>query len=170
MTNALPLPDFAHERVEVITGRRSGLFVAVALHSDPAVGLTEREAAVRLAEVGPNVPAPVERPGYLGIAARQFADPLVALLLAAAFVSVGIGERFEGAVIAAIVVLNAVLGFVQEAGAERALLALSRIRELAASVVRDGADAKVVSVGSADGTPVVSAVFLADSLRLVHVG
>ena len=37
-------------------------------------------------------------------------------------------------------------------------------------VVRDGADAKVVSLGSVDGTPVVSAVFLADSLRLVHVG
>jgi RNA polymerase sigma factor (sigma-70 family) len=37
-------------------------------------------------------------------------------------------------------------------------------------VVRDGADAKVVSVGDADGVPVVSAVFLADSLRLVHVG
>ena len=33
MTNALPLPDFAHERVEVMTGRRSGLFIAVALHS-----------------------------------------------------------------------------------------------------------------------------------------
>ncbi|SIS08916.1 Glu/Leu/Phe/Val dehydrogenase family protein [Microbacterium sp. RURRCA19A] len=33
MTNALPLPDFAHERVEVVTGRRSGLFIAVALHS-----------------------------------------------------------------------------------------------------------------------------------------
>lgn len=33
MTNALPLPEFTHERVEVITGRRSGLFVAVALHS-----------------------------------------------------------------------------------------------------------------------------------------
>jgi Ca2+-transporting ATPase len=115
-------------------------FVAVALHTDPAVGLTEREAAVRLTAVGPNVPAPVQRPGYLGIAARQFADPLVALLLAAAFVSVGIGERFEGAVIAAIVVLNAALGFVQEAGAERALLALSRIRELSASVVRDGAE------------------------------
>lgn len=41
MTNALPLPDFTHERVEVITGRRSGLFVAVALHSSvlgPALG------------------------------------------------------------------------------------------------------------------------------------
>ncbi|MDT0157591.1 Glu/Leu/Phe/Val dehydrogenase dimerization domain-containing protein [Microbacterium sp. ARD32] len=33
MTHTLPLPDFAHERVEVITGRRSGLFMAVALHS-----------------------------------------------------------------------------------------------------------------------------------------
>ncbi|GAB3601690.1 Glu/Leu/Phe/Val dehydrogenase family protein [Microbacterium tumbae] len=33
MKNTLPLPDFAHERVEVITGRRSGLFIAVALHS-----------------------------------------------------------------------------------------------------------------------------------------
>lgn len=33
MTNALPLPDFAHERVEVVTGRRSGLFISVALHS-----------------------------------------------------------------------------------------------------------------------------------------
>ena len=46
-----------------------------------------------------------------------------------------------------------------------------RLRLLPArDVVRDGADAKVVSVGGADGVPVVSAVFLADSLRLVHVG
>ena len=37
-------------------------------------------------------------------------------------------------------------------------------------VVRDGVDAKVVGVGGVGGTPVVSAVFLADSLRLVHVG
>jgi hypothetical protein len=37
-------------------------------------------------------------------------------------------------------------------------------------VVRDGVDAKVVGVGRVGGTPVVSAVFLADSLRLVHVG
>lgn len=41
MTNALPLPEFTHERVEVVTGRRSGLFIAVALHSSvlgPALG------------------------------------------------------------------------------------------------------------------------------------
>jgi hypothetical protein len=46
-----------------------------------------------------------------------------------------------------------------------------RLRLLPArDVVRDGAAAKVVGVASLDGTPVVSAVFLADSLRLVHVG
>ena len=112
--------------------------VAAALETDADAGLTEAEAAARLAEMGPNIPAPPQGPGYLRIAARQFADPLVGLLVAAALVSVGIGERFEGAVIAAIVLLNAVLGFAQEAGAERALLALSRIRELSANCVREG--------------------------------
>ena len=109
-----------------------------ALHTDPSAGLSERDAAARLADAGPNVAAPARRPPYLGIAARQFADPLVALLIGAALVSAGIGEQFEGAVIAAIVVLNAILGFVQEAGAERALLALTRTHELSANVVREG--------------------------------
>ena len=97
----------------------------------------------------------LERPQYLRIAARQFADPLVALLVAAAVVSAGIGELLEGAVIAAIVVLNAVLGFVQEAGAERALLALSRTRELVATVVRDGRELTVPSADLVPGDVVV---------------
>ncbi len=111
-----------------------------ALHADASAGLSDRDAAVRLADTGPNIAAPARRPAYLRIAARQFADPLVALLIAAALVSAGIGERFEGAVIAAVVVLNAILGFAQEAGAERALLALTRIRELVANVVRAGTE------------------------------
>ena len=72
-----------------------------ALHADASAGLSDRDAAVRLADTGPNIAAPARRPAYLRIAARQFADPLVALLIAAALVSAGIGERFEGAVIAA---------------------------------------------------------------------
>ena len=59
-------------------------------------------------------PTQCNGPDYVRIAARQFADPLVALLLAAALVSVVIGEHFEGAVIAAIVVLNALLGFARQ--------------------------------------------------------
>ncbi|MEX2256869.1 MAG: cation-transporting P-type ATPase [Acidimicrobiia bacterium] len=111
---------------------------AEALGTDCRDGLTATEAAERLGAVGPNVLARAERPRYSRIAARQLADPLVALLLVAAAVSAGIGERLEAGVIGAIVLLNACLGFVQEAGAERALLALSRTRELSSTVVRDG--------------------------------
>ena len=56
------------------------------------------------------------RPPYAAIALRQFADPLVGLLIAAAAVSFVIGEGIEAAAIGAIVLVNALLGFVQEAG------------------------------------------------------
>jgi Ca2+-transporting ATPase len=108
-----------------------------ALRSDRASGLTEGEAATRLAAYGPNRPPRARPPGRLRIAARQLADPLVALLLAAVVVSALIGEHAEAAVIAAIVVLNGVLGFVQELGAERAVLALGDAVERSASVVRE---------------------------------
>ena len=84
-----------------------------------------------------------DRPPYAAIAARQMADPLVALLLAATAVSFLIGEQLEALVIAAIVVLNAVLGFVQEAGAERAVLALRTAIHPTASVIREGREREV---------------------------
>lgn len=104
-----------------------------------------REAADRLESFGPNVLGRAERPSYLRIAARPLADPLTGLLLAAAAVSARIGAHFEAGVIAAIVVLNAVLGFFQEAGAERALLALRRTAELSAAVVRDGRERTIAA-------------------------
>jgi calcium-translocating P-type ATPase len=113
--------------------------VAARLAVDPERGLPEAEAHARFLADGPNVLPAGRRAGTLRIAARQFSDPLVALLLAAALVSGVIGERLEAAVIAAIVVLNAVLGFVQEAGAERALEALRRVAESLATVIREGA-------------------------------
>ncbi|MGH3115996.1 MAG: cation-transporting P-type ATPase, partial [Gaiellales bacterium] len=112
--------------------------VALALESDEVHGLSEAEAVKRLDAFGPNLLHRAARPSYVRIAVRQLADPLTGLLLAAAAVSAVIGEGFEAGVIAAIVLLNAALGFVQEAGAERALLALSHAVELSASVVRDG--------------------------------
>ena len=112
--------------------------VATGLRSDELHGLSDDEAARRLAAVGPNLWRRAERPPYVRIAARQLVDPLVGLLLAAAVVSLAIGETLEAGVIASIVVLNGALGFVQEAGAERALLALSRAIEVTASVVRSG--------------------------------
>jgi Ca2+-transporting ATPase len=112
--------------------------VARWLDADLELGLGEHEAAARLARVGPNRLARAARPAYARIAARQLADPLVGLLVAAAAVSFAIGDRIEGTVIAAIVLLNAALGFALEAGAERAVLALRSACEQRATVVRAG--------------------------------
>lgn len=112
--------------------------VAAALDVEPRAGLRPTEAALRLERDGPNRIAAPSRPRYLRIAARQVTDPLVALLAGACGVSIAVGELTEAAVILAIVVLDAVLGFVQEAGAERALLALADMTPLMAEVRRDG--------------------------------
>ena len=112
--------------------------VARELTSGSEHGLSEEEAAARLGRFGPNRLERARRPPYVAIALRQFADPLVGLLLAAAAISFVIGEGIEAAAIGAIVLLNAVLGFVQEAGAERAVLALRELLERHASVIRSG--------------------------------
>ena len=134
---------------------RVGDSLAGELRSDLQRGLDSAEARARLASLGPNsLPRP-ERPAYAAIALRQLLDPLVALLLCAAAVSAAIGEAPESAVIAAIVVLNAVLGFVQEVGAERAVLALRNAVERTAVVVRDGREVEVPAEDLVPGDLVV---------------
>ncbi len=117
--------------------------VARAFDAHPELGLSGAEAAARLVRFGPNRLPRAHRPAYPAIALRQFADPLVGLLLGAVIVSLLIGERIEAAAIAAIVLLNALLGFVQEARAESAVLALRDVLEEHASVVRDGREREV---------------------------
>jgi Ca2+-transporting ATPase len=117
--------------------------VAQLLGSHVENGLSRREAAERLARLGPNRLARAARPRYAAIVVRQFADPLVGLLVAAAAVSFAIGDRIEGGAIAAIVLLNAGLGFVQEAGAERAVLALRGALEQRATAIRDGREGEL---------------------------
>jgi Ca2+-transporting ATPase len=129
--------------------------VAEELGVDVESGLDTRDAAARLARHGRNELRRPHRPPYLRIALGQFVDPLVALLVAAAVVSAAIGEGLEAIVIAAIVVLNAVLGFVLEAGAEREVLALHASLELEATVVRDGAEQVVRAVELVPGDVLV---------------
>jgi P-type Ca2+ transporter type 2C len=122
---------------------RSVSAVAGDLSTHPSRGLSDEEASARLVRYGPNVLEESPRPRYLAIAARQFADPLVALLLVAAVVSALIGEVVEAAAIGLIVVLNGLLGFFEEASAERAVLALRESVHELASVVRGGLDRQV---------------------------
>ena len=108
------------------------------LVSDPERGLTDAEAQERLGRFGPNRLPRARRPPYAAIALRQFADPLVGLLLSAVLVSALIGERIEALAISAIVLLNALLGYVQEARAESAVIALREVLEEHAGVIRGG--------------------------------
>ena len=117
--------------------------VAAELAADLVRGLDDAEAERRLALYGPNAPQEVARPRYLRIVLDQFLDPLVALLLGASIVSVAIGDRLEGAAIAAVLVLNAALGFWQELTAERAVRSLSQSFSHHAQVVREERESTV---------------------------
>ena len=91
-----------------------------------AAGLSETEAAARLQRHGPNRLS--ERPGKP--AWRRFAEqlkqPLVLVLIAAGSVTAGLGEWVDASVILGVVLVNAVIGYWQEAQAEGALAALAR--------------------------------------------
>jgi calcium-translocating P-type ATPase len=119
--------------------------VAAALDTDPIRGLSGAEGTRRLALFGANLPHHLRRPSYVRLALNQMLDPLVALLLGAALVSVAIGETTEGIAIGAILVLNGAIGFWQEAAAERAILALSRAFAHRALVVRDGEEKEIAA-------------------------
>ncbi|MFJ3404851.1 cation-translocating P-type ATPase [Promicromonospora sp. NPDC090134] len=141
----LPAPDPSVRAADDVT-RDLGV--------DPATGLTAAEAARRLAADGPNElrsrpPVPLWRKVL-----DQFQDPLVALLLVAVAISLAVwwvedaqGVPVDAVVIAAIVVLNAVLGLVQENKAESAVAALRTMTEAMSTVLRDG---RRVTVRSAE--------------------
>jgi P-type Ca2+ transporter type 2C len=108
------------------------------LETSPGSGLSKQEAAKRLAEHGPNELAAARAVAPWRLLLQQFRNVLILILLAAVGLSVVLGHATEAIVIAAIVLLAAVLGFVQENRAERAIEALSRMAAPTATVVRDG--------------------------------
>jgi len=110
-------------------------------------GLSSAEAAARLARNGPNALIEAPRRTPLAIFFGQFTDVLVLILLAAAVVSGLIGDFEDTIVIAAILVLNAAIGFIQEYRAENALAALKAMAAPTALARRDG---KLVTVPAAD--------------------
>ena len=101
-------------------------------------GLTEQEVQRKRAEYGENTLAQNARAHPLRIFFRQFGDVTVLILIAAAGISFAVGEIADAVTIAVIVVLNAVLGFVQEFRTEQTLLALRDLAAPTASVRRDG--------------------------------
>jgi len=101
-------------------------------------GLTSAEAQQRLAQYGENQLQESPRPGFLAILWEQLNNFVVILLIVASIISALLGDYVEAAAILAIVVLNSILGIVQEQRAEEALAALKRLAAPDAQVVRDG--------------------------------
>jgi cation-transporting ATPase F len=125
--------------------------VIARLGSDGAAGLSEEEATRRLAWYGPNTLAAVRVRGPLVRFLLQFHSPLIYVLLAAALITAVLGERVDAAVIAGVVVVNALVGFVQEANAENALAALSELTRTFATLIRDGISDQVPTDGLVPG-------------------
>ena len=102
-------------------------------------GLTDAEAEARLRAYGPNT-FPESPPAALWkVVLRQFYGPLIYILLIAVAVSVFLGELQDAGFIAAVLVINALIGSSQEWKAERSNQALRKLLDIRASVQRDGA-------------------------------
>ena len=102
------------------------------------MGLTEKEAAEKLRQEGGNVLSESRRAGPARIFIGQFKDVMVMILLCATAVSVLLGEVSDAVTIILIVLLNAILGFIQEYRTEHTLEALKSMTSPTAKVYRDG--------------------------------
>ncbi|MDI3517974.1 MAG: P-type Ca2+ transporter type [Caldanaerobacter sp.] len=106
-------------------------------------GLTSQEAQKRLLKYGPNVLEEGRRISPIQIFLNQFQDFMVMVLLAATLISALMGELADALTITVIVILNAILGFVQEYKTEKSLEALKKLAAPSAKVLRDGEEKEV---------------------------
>jgi P-type Ca2+ transporter type 2C len=101
-------------------------------------GLSQGQAQERLRTLGRNELSERPRPGFLALLWDQFNNYLVIILIIAAIISALLGEYIDSLAIMFIVVLNAVVGVIQESKAEQALAALKKMSAPSAQVIRDG--------------------------------
>ena len=101
-------------------------------------GLSEVEAKKRLEEYGENALAEEKKKSFGEKLKEQFFDPMIIILIAAALVSVFVGEGLDAGIIIAIVIVNAFLSIYQEGKAEEAIAALQKMSSPKAKVIRDG--------------------------------
>jgi P-type Ca2+ transporter type 2C len=112
--------------------------VAAALSTDPERGLSAPEAAARLLHYGRNELVERGKKPPWRLLLEQFTNAMIIVLMIAALITALLGDLKDTVVILAIVVLNGIVGFVQEYRAEQALDALKRLSSPTARVVRDG--------------------------------
>ena len=115
------------------------------LRSDPHRGLTSADISQRLAEFGPNELRREEKASPFSLFLAQFKNLLILILVVATVLSLLVGEWVDSLMIAAIVLLSAILGFVQEYKAEQALEALKKMLSPTITVLRDSREEEIPS-------------------------
>ena len=113
-------------------------------------GLSGKEATKRLREYGRNELEEKRPPSVAERMLSQLMDPLIYVLLAAGGISVFLGERGDAVIIAAVVLLNATVGVIQEGKAQKALESLKKLTTRKALVRRDG---KLLEMDAAELVP-----------------
>lgn len=149
--------------------------VAQQLKSSSA-GLTSQEAAQRLAEVGPNRLPQGEKAGFLKRFFKHFHDTLIYILIGAAVITALLGHWIDTIVIMAVVVINAVIGLIQDGKAEQALEGIRKMLSAHAQVLRNGAWTEIdaedlvpgdcVRLRSGDRVPADLRLIEANNLRI----
>lgn len=134
-------------------------------------GLSAEEARGRLEKYGPNRLPEEEGISRLRIIANQFTSPLIYILFAAAVVTALLGEFIDTGVIAAVLIINAIVGYFQEYKAETSVRALKGMVVSKASVVRGGQEQEIESEGLVRGDIVLlaSGAKVPADLRLFEV-
>lgn len=131
----------AEETLQVLSTRREGL------HPD--------EARARLERYGANILASKKQVSPFLVFLSQFNDPLIYILLAAGVVSILMHESADSAIIFIVVVVNAVIGFIQQSRAEKAMEALRKMASPKALVRREGAASEIDAADLVPGDIVV---------------
>jgi magnesium-transporting ATPase (P-type) len=132
-------------------------------------GISDHEARRRLEQYGPNQ-IEAERPtSPFVVLVRQFRSPLIYILVIAALATLLLREFIDSAVIAAVLVLNAVIGFTQERRAEKSIQALKQLVSPRARVVREGREREVESAELVPGDLVLfeSGTRVAADIRII---
>ena len=123
------VPDACHAE----TGNSVLLALGTSRH-----GLSHQEAAARLADYGANTLPQTKPPGMAQVFGRQFKSPLIYILVAAAILSLLIQEWSDAGFIIAVLLINAIIGTIQEFSAQRAASALNKLVTTQCRVLREG--------------------------------
>jgi magnesium-transporting ATPase (P-type) len=125
--------------------------VVLLLGTHGSRGLDEPEVELRQARFGLNVLPRIPGPSHLQLLLGQFNHPLIYVLLVAAAVTAALGETVDSSVILGVVIINAIVGYVQESRADAALRALAEMTRTTAQVVRSGSTLPLDAEGLVPG-------------------